>query len=99
MLGNFPVITTLMIKQAARNKSSLLLNIILQNTQTLQLFTKLITQKLFTKVIQMPSLKAWVERPTGLIRRGMKRKCYSRECFIGVIIPNQSKSLPDTLSK
>jgi hypothetical protein len=30
------------IKQVASNKSSLLLKIILQNTQTLQLFTKII---------------------------------------------------------
>ena len=44
--------------------------IILQNTQTLQLFTKIIKTEINTKVIKMQSLKAWVERPTGLIKRG-----------------------------
>ncbi len=62
------------------------MKIILQNTQILQLFSKIIKtkiihksnsnkdylqrylkKKLFTKVIKMPSLKAWVERPSSLI--------------------------------
>ncbi len=44
--------------------------IILQSTQTLQLFTKIIKTDINTKVIKMQSLKAWVERPTGLIKDG-----------------------------
>jgi hypothetical protein len=46
-------------------------------------------QKLFTKVIKMPSLNAWVKRPTGLIKRGTQHKAFKRvyldsgrECFI-----------------
>ncbi len=27
----------------------------------------------------MPSLKAWVKIPPGLIKRGRKRKCFKRE--------------------
>jgi hypothetical protein len=42
------------IKQVYPNKSSLLLNIDLQSTQTLQLW------KSFTKVIERPSKEAWV---------------------------------------
>jgi len=47
-------------EQVALNKSS---------EDTLQLFTKLIKQKVFTKVIEMTSWKAWVRRPSGLIKR------------------------------
>jgi hypothetical protein len=60
-------------EQVAWNKSSLLLTIILQNTQILQQFTKTIKQKLFTKVNNLTSWMAWVEQPAGLIKRG--RKC------------------------
>ncbi len=59
-------------------------------------------QKLLTKVINMPSLKAWVKRPIGLIKRSRKCKRFKREyldkgrkCFIGANITYQSKSLPD----
>jgi len=62
------------IGQVAWNKSSLLLKIILQNSQTLQLFTINIKHKLFTKAITMPSLRAWLNRPSGLIQRGKKSK-------------------------
>ncbi len=48
-----------LMKQVALNKSSLLLRNILQNTQTLQLFTKIIKHKLSTKVINMPHWRAW----------------------------------------
>jgi hypothetical protein len=41
-----------MIQQAVSTKSSLLVKIILQNTQTLQLFTNKIKQKLITIVIK-----------------------------------------------
>jgi len=58
----------------ALNKSSLVLNIILQNTQTLQLFTNIINAESIAKVIKIPSWKAWVERPNGLIIKGRKRK-------------------------
>jgi hypothetical protein len=64
------------MKQVASNKSSLSLNIQLQYTQTLQLFTKIIKteQKVYTKVIKMPSSKVWVQRPSGLIKSGGKCK-------------------------
>jgi hypothetical protein len=58
----------------ARIKSSLLMKNVLQNKQTLQLFTEIIKTKLFTKVINLPSWKAWVYRPAGLIKRGRKHK-------------------------
>jgi hypothetical protein len=44
-------------KKAACNKSSLLLTIIFQNTQTLQLKLK---WNLFAKVIREPSKETWV---------------------------------------
>ncbi len=51
--------------QVALNKTRLVLKIILQNTQTLQLFTKITKSKVFTKV---PSWMAWVQRPSGVIK-------------------------------
>ncbi len=45
----------------------------------LQLFTKIIETEITYKVIKMPSLKVWVERPDGLIKIGMKRKHFKRE--------------------
>jgi hypothetical protein len=62
-----------MIEQAAWYKSSSLLKNILQNTQTLQLFTKIIETETLTKVFKMPSRKAWAQRSSCLIKRGMKR--------------------------
>jgi hypothetical protein len=44
------------IEQVASNKSRSLMKMQKQNTQTLQLFTKM-KQKVFTKLIEMPSLK------------------------------------------
>ncbi len=58
--GVYPRTTTTIIEQVALNKSSLLQKNILQNTQTLQLFTK---------VIKMPSWQAWAQRKSGLIER------------------------------
>jgi hypothetical protein len=46
----------------------------LHDTQTLQLFTKISKQKVFIKVIKMPRWKAWVQRPSGLIKSVRKRK-------------------------
>jgi len=57
------------------NKLSLLLKIQKQNTQILQLFTQTIKQTVFTKSIKIPSWKAWVQRPSGLIKSGRKCKC------------------------
>jgi len=48
--------------EVAIGKSKLLLKILLQNMQTLQLFTINIKQKLFIKVFDRPSRKACVER-------------------------------------
>jgi len=53
------------IKQVSLNKLSLLLKIILENTQTLQIFT--IYRKYSQKLLKMPSWKAWLMRPSGLI--------------------------------
>ena len=58
------------MEQVASNKSSLMLKIQKQNTQTLQLFK----QNVFTKVIKMSSSKAWARRPRGLIESGGKRR-------------------------
>ncbi len=46
------------IEQVTSNKSSLLLKIILQNSQTLHLFTKIIKTEISLKVIKMINLKA-----------------------------------------
>jgi hypothetical protein len=56
------------IEQVPWNKSSLLPKNILQNTQTLKLFTRILKQKVFTKVNKMPSSVAWVQKPSGLIK-------------------------------
>ncbi len=50
------------IKQVASNKSSLLLNVSLQNNQSLRL-------KIFTKVIKRPSKEPWVSDTESLIKR------------------------------
>ncbi len=42
------------MEQVASSKSSRLMKNTLQNTQRLQLFTKILKQKVFTKVIKMP---------------------------------------------
>ncbi len=46
----------------------------LQRMQTLHFLQRYLKQKLFTKVIKMSSLKAWVKRPNHLIKRGRKSK-------------------------
>jgi hypothetical protein len=55
MLMKLFLSTTYNETEVALNKSSLILKIVLQNTQTLQLFEINIKQKLFTKVLKMPS--------------------------------------------
>jgi hypothetical protein len=45
--------------EAAQNKSRFLLKIILQNTQTLQLFTINLKQIFLQKILKMLSSKAW----------------------------------------
>ncbi len=37
---------------------------------------RLIKGKVFTKVIKMPSWRAWVQRTSSLIKSGGKRKCF-----------------------
>ncbi len=56
------------IKQVSWDKSSSLLKIQKQNTQTLQIFTMQLKWKVYTKVIKMPSWKAQIQRPSGLIK-------------------------------
>jgi hypothetical protein len=51
-----------------------------KNTPTL-LFTKII--KVFTKVIKILSWKAWVQRPSGVIKSGMMHQhIYERVLFL-----------------
>jgi hypothetical protein len=57
-----------MLEQVAMNKSGLYLNIQESNTQTLQVWIMIIKIESITKVIKMPSWKAWVQRPSGLIK-------------------------------
>ncbi len=57
----------IMIEQVASNKSSLLLKIVLQNAQTLQLFTINIKTEIIYK---MPSRHAWVESSIVLLKEG-----------------------------
>ncbi len=52
------------------NQTRLLPKIQIQNTQTLRLFTRLIKKKVYTKVIKNVKQKAWVQRPSGLIKTG-----------------------------
>ncbi len=59
-------------------------------------------QKLYAKVIKMPNLNVWIERRSGLIKKGRKCKhfrreyfAYGREQFIGVYILNISTALLD----
>ncbi len=60
-----------MTEKVAWNKSSLLLRNILQKTQTFQLFTMNIKlESIYISFLTMPNWKAWVERPSGLIKRG-----------------------------
>jgi hypothetical protein len=58
-----------MVEQVVQNKSSLLQKVILQTTQTLQLFATILKQEVLTKVIKKPSWKAWVQRPSGIIKK------------------------------
>ncbi len=50
--------------------------IILQNTQTLQLFTVNIKQKLFTIVFKHANRNAWVERSKVLLNEEAERKSF-----------------------
>jgi hypothetical protein len=64
----------ILIEHVAWNKSSLLPKHILQNPQTLQLFEKIIKKKECTNVTKIPSWKAWLMRPSGLLNKRRKRK-------------------------
>ncbi len=70
------------LEQVAWNKSSLLslsLKITLENTQTLKPFTKITKTEIIYKKNSIRSLKTWVKRSSGLIKRGRRRKCFKRE--------------------
>jgi hypothetical protein len=54
------------MKKVTWIKSSLLTPIILLNTQTLPLFTKITKAENIHKVVKMSSWKAWVYSPSGL---------------------------------
>jgi hypothetical protein len=48
----------------------------LQNIQTLQLFTLNIkSRNYFQNLLKMPRPEAWVERPEGLLKDGVERNC------------------------
>ncbi len=58
-------------------------------TQILQLFTRLLKWKVYTKVIKMPSWMAWVQRPSCQIKVEGSTRAFigalldqSRECFV-----------------
>ncbi len=69
------------IKQFASIKSSLLLKIQMQNTQTFQLFTKIIKTESIYKSCSNVKLKAWDQRPSGLIQ--MAEEAWAK-CLIWV---------------
>ncbi len=51
----------------------------LQNIQTLQLFTMNIKSRNYLQnLLKMPRREAWVERPEGLLKDGVERKCLKR---------------------
>ncbi len=65
----------------------------MQNTQTLQLFTKIIKDiKYFKKLLKCQAGR-WVQRPSGLIKIGEKARAFKekkkldlgRGCFVGSI--------------
>ncbi len=61
-------VAVVIIKQVASNKSSLLLKIQYQ-TQKHYFYLQLsLKWKVYTKVIKMPSWKAWDQRPSGLVK-------------------------------
>ncbi len=60
--------------KVSSNKSSFLQTIILQKTHNhYNYLQSQLKQILFTKVIKIPSLMAWVKRPISLIKKGRKR--------------------------
>ncbi len=61
-------------EQVASNKSSLLLKMQKQNTQTLQLFAERIEMESIYKSKQNTSRMALVQRPSGLIKSGGNHK-------------------------
>jgi len=78
----------------------------IQNTQKLQLFTKIIKTESTYESNSMPSWRPWSMRPRSLIKRVRKHKRFSgesldlgRECFVGVNIQIQSKLLLDNTLK
>jgi hypothetical protein len=71
----------IIIQQVASNNSSLLQKIILENYLTVQLFAKTIKTENIYKSNYDANLEGLVgERPSGLIKRRMKRKHFKREC-------------------
>jgi hypothetical protein len=68
------------MEQVASYKSSLLLNIILENTSTLQLITKIIKTESIYKYNKYAKLESSVgERRSSLINRWKKHKRIKRE--------------------
>ncbi len=56
----------------------------MKNAQTLQLFTKKIKTECIYKSHWMPSWKAWVQRPSGIIKSARKHKCIWESALIKV---------------
>ncbi len=67
-----------MIEQVASNKSSLLLKMLKKTRKDYNYLQRQSKQKVFTKIIKMPSLRAWAKKPNGLIKRGRKRKHFKK---------------------
>jgi hypothetical protein len=51
--------------------------------QTLQLFT-VIKKRVFTNVIKMPSWKAWLQIPSGLIKMDLSASAFSGNCLVKI---------------
>ncbi len=70
-----------MIEQVASNKSSLLLKTLKKTRKDYNYLQRQSKQELFTKIIKMPSMRAWPKKPNGLIKRGRKRKHFKKGMF------------------
>jgi hypothetical protein len=70
--------SNIIIEQVSWIKSSLLLMIQKQNTQTFQLFTKIIKKESIYKSNYNAKLDGLSEKAIGLIKSGRKRKCFKR---------------------
>ncbi len=69
----------IIMKQVALNDLSLLLQIQMQNTQTLQLFTNIIKTESIYISFKNAQKEAWVQRPSGLIKMSKEVRVLQRK--------------------